>query len=326
MPSKEELLKLITKQISQQEIAKLYSVSQPTVSLWFKKYGLKSIIKTGGAMNIKDLVGKKFGKLTVLKLNSIDSHGKEYLCQCDCGNKKIIRGSSLTCGMSKSCGCQIGKGNIGKKHNKVAKSRIGKRFNRLLIIDVDSSNDNVNLMICKCDCGNTTKQIYADLVNGKVKSCGCYQKEEASKTGSKVGLNNYKNNYKWYFIKEGKKIKCRSGYEVIYANYLIKNNINFDYEPKCFKLGEGKRYTPDFYLIDKNIYIEIKGNFKNGENSHQKDNINIFKNEHKHKVLFWKDIVEECKLPYKAYHTYLRQSRKLKIKEEDYLANLYKYI
>ena len=77
---------------------------------------------------------------------------------------------------------------------------------------------------------------YYDIKSGKVVSCGCYQKEQASKTGSTTGLNNYKNNYCWYFIKNGEKIMCRSGYEVIYANYLIQNNINFQYEPKCFKL------------------------------------------------------------------------------------------
>lgn len=51
------------------------------VSIWFKKYNLKSNIKTGGAMNVKDLVGQKFGKLTVIKLDHVGKHGKEYLCE-----------------------------------------------------------------------------------------------------------------------------------------------------------------------------------------------------------------------------------------------------
>ena len=49
-------------------------------------------------------------------------------------------------------------------------------------------------MVCECDCGNITKQRYADLKNGKVKSCGCYNIEVASINGSTIGLNNYKNN------------------------------------------------------------------------------------------------------------------------------------
>ena len=32
-----------------------------------------------------------------------------WLCKCDCGNTKNIRGYSLERGDSKSCGCQIGK-------------------------------------------------------------------------------------------------------------------------------------------------------------------------------------------------------------------------
>ncbi|MBO0550232.1 hypothetical protein EXQ33_06640 [Clostridium botulinum] len=286
-----------------------------------KKYNLKSNIKTGGAINVKDLVGKKFGKLTVLKLDNIGIHGKEYLCICECGNKKVIRGSSLTSGVSQSCGCQIGKGNIGRVRDEVAKNRIGEKFNNLLIIGIDNSTVGINLMICKCDCGNITKQIYADLKTGKVKSCGCYQKEQASKTGSTIGLDNYKNDYNWYYIKNGEKIKCRSGFEVIYVNYLIKNNINFRYEPKCFKLDNGKRYTPDFYLIDENKYIEIKGSFKMNK-SHQEENVELFKINHKWDVLYWGDIVKQCNLHLKTYNSYLRRARKLNIKEEDYLANM----
>lgn len=325
MPNKEELQVYIDNLIPQHQIAKIYKVSQATISTWFKKYNLKSNIKTGGAMNIKNLVGQKFGKLTVLKLDNIGKHGKEYLCICECGNQKVIRGSSLTSGASQSCGCQIGKGNTGRVRDEIAKNRIGEKFNNLLIIDTDISKVGINLMICRCDCGNITKQIYADLKTGKVKSCGCYQKEQASKIGSNIGLNNYKNNYSWYFIKDNKKINCRSGFEAIYATYLIKNNIAFQYEPKCFKLDNGKRYTPDFYIIDDDKYIEIKGSFKMNE-SHQKENVQMFKTTHKWDILYWDDIVEQCKLPLKTYCSYLRRARKLNLKEEDYLANLYRYI
>ena len=43
--------------------------------------------------------------------------------------------------------------------------------------------------------------------------------------------------------------------------------------------------TPDFYLSKTDEWVEIKGSFKVG-NSHQKDNINIFKTNHNHKILF----------------------------------------
>lgn len=59
-------------------------------------------------------------------------------------------------------------------------------------------------MVCLCDCGNIKNLKYFDIKSGKVVSCGCYQKEQASKTGSTIGLNNYKNDYntnEWIEIK-----------------------------------------------------------------------------------------------------------------------------
>jgi predicted nuclease of restriction endonuclease-like RecB superfamily len=43
---------------------------------------------------------------------------------------------------------------------------------------------------------------------------------------------------------------------------LKKNNINFAYEPHSFYL-DGKYYTPDFYIPDKELYIELKGFWRN---------------------------------------------------------------
>ena len=50
--------------------------------------------------------GKRFGRWTVQKLDSIDSHRrKKYVCKCDCGTVKVVYMQSLTGGKSKSCGC-----------------------------------------------------------------------------------------------------------------------------------------------------------------------------------------------------------------------------
>jgi len=53
-----------------------------------------------------NLVGQKFGKLTVLKYAYNDSHGKKkWLCWCECGQKTIVSTSDLKGGHTKSCGC-----------------------------------------------------------------------------------------------------------------------------------------------------------------------------------------------------------------------------
>lgn len=48
-----------------------------------------------------NLLGKKFGKLTVIDL----ADNSMWLCKCECGNEKAIVTSSLINGCSKSCGC-----------------------------------------------------------------------------------------------------------------------------------------------------------------------------------------------------------------------------
>jgi transposase-like protein len=50
----------------------------------------------------------------------------------------------------------------------------------------------------------------------------------------------------------------RSSYEIAYAKYLDCNKIKWLYESKAFDLGE-TTYRPDFYLIQSNTYIEVKG-------------------------------------------------------------------
>jgi hypothetical protein len=54
---------------------------------------------------MKDLVGKKFDRLLVIKLDRKEATNYYWICRCTCGKKKSIRGSNLKNGKSKSCGC-----------------------------------------------------------------------------------------------------------------------------------------------------------------------------------------------------------------------------
>ena len=51
------------------------------------------------------LIGKKFGKLTVIRFDKIKNHKSYWLCICSCGNEKSVRRDHLTCGEVISCGC-----------------------------------------------------------------------------------------------------------------------------------------------------------------------------------------------------------------------------
>lgn len=54
----------------------------------------------------KDMTGKKFGKLTVVRYAG-PNHRKDatWLCKCDCGNEVVVQGQALRSGATVSCGC-----------------------------------------------------------------------------------------------------------------------------------------------------------------------------------------------------------------------------
>ncbi len=55
----------------------------------------------------KDLTGQTFTKLYVIKRAEGNSNFGEarWLCRCECGQEKIVLGSDLRKGITKSCGC-----------------------------------------------------------------------------------------------------------------------------------------------------------------------------------------------------------------------------
>jgi hypothetical protein len=73
--------------------------------------------KISSENNTIDLTNQHFEKLTVIKRAGSDTFNNAlWLCQCECGNKKIIAGFSLRKGDTKSCGCikSFGEATISK--------------------------------------------------------------------------------------------------------------------------------------------------------------------------------------------------------------------
>lgn len=61
---------------------------------------------------VKDITGKKYGKLSVISFSHInDCRMSVWNCLCDCGTHKKIRANSLSTGAVISCGC------YNKEHN-----------------------------------------------------------------------------------------------------------------------------------------------------------------------------------------------------------------
>lgn len=71
-----------------------------------KKETAKRNGKKSKGRYVKNLVGKKFGKLTVVELtNKRNNRNAVYKCKCECGTYKYVKSCSLLNGHTKSCGC-----------------------------------------------------------------------------------------------------------------------------------------------------------------------------------------------------------------------------
>ena len=56
--------------------------------------------------NLVGLAGKTFGRWTVLRRGEGPIRlGAHWVCRCECGSEKTVRGNTLTVGKSRSCGC-----------------------------------------------------------------------------------------------------------------------------------------------------------------------------------------------------------------------------
>lgn len=153
-------------------------------------------------MERKDLTGMVFGKLTVIEMlyNYNGTKRTKCLCRCECGNECVRDAYTLRTSELSSCGC-------GRKEyiqKRCGKDIDGMTFGRLTVLET-YWNMNPPRVKCKCECGNTVILRKNDVQHLHTQSCGCLQKERASKAnevdhtgkisnyGIKV-LNKYKQN------------------------------------------------------------------------------------------------------------------------------------
>ena len=53
----------------------------------------------------KNIIGKKFNRLTAIEYSHYKNGHSFWLCRCDCGNTRILPMNALRSGNTKSCGC-----------------------------------------------------------------------------------------------------------------------------------------------------------------------------------------------------------------------------
>jgi len=91
-------------------------------------YTFRDLIKGVSMRRMKDLTGQVFGKLTADSFSHKDSgNNAMWLWLCDCGKSKVIRGSEVARGQTKSCGCLVAENTVKRntKHG-MARTRVYK--------------------------------------------------------------------------------------------------------------------------------------------------------------------------------------------------------
>lgn len=249
--------------------------------------------KDVGGKNTIDLVGRKFGRLTVLERadDYVKPDGKrdlQWLCECECGNKIITLGRSLKSGGTQSCGCL-------RKEKTLETPRpftdlSGKVFGKLTVIDRAENKNGIIYWNCLCECGNMTCVASTNLKRNHVRSCGCLKHD----TPANVLLKNLigetfgeltvverapsrKGATYWKCVCScgnetvvastnlirGSTMSCgclsQSRGELKITEYLEENHINFESQKRFDDCRDKKPLPFDFYLPDYNICIEYDG-------------------------------------------------------------------
>ena len=134
----------------------------------------------------QDLIGCKFGKLTIIEEVRDQNNRLKLKCKCECGGETITTSDKLKTGHTKSCGClqkQRSLENLSKKPDNTV-DRTGIRYGRLIAIRNTYKKQGSNFIWeCQCDCGNVIEVNGKSLESGGTQSCGCLQKEKSRLNG-----------------------------------------------------------------------------------------------------------------------------------------------
>ena len=114
------------------------------------------------------MIGRQFGKWTVVSLAQQGGNGKHHrwLARCVCGTERVVNGSGLRSGASRSCGCTI--------QSKKKTISVGEVFGHLTIIQILPNDSDANRRcLVRCVCGAEKSVRTLSLFSKRTRSCGC---------------------------------------------------------------------------------------------------------------------------------------------------------
>lgn len=150
-----------------------------------------------------------FGKWLVLNEINCGKPGKQYECMCECGNIKIVSGTTLRAGKSTQC-----KDCMYNERFQPAKM-IGRRFGKWTVINYLGIRNRCNYYETRCRCGKIGHHYGTDLRAGKSTQCvDCHNKENAT-NNIKHGMHGLKIYNVWTSMKS----RCYSSSDSAYKWY-----------------------------------------------------------------------------------------------------------
>lgn len=122
--------------------------------------------------NKLNLIGQKFGRLTVVDTAPNKGKRTQWKCICECGNEYVGLTESLRNGTLRSCGCLRAE-TARSNGMKGLKDLSGQKFGKLTVLSYVGSNRERSSWKCECECGNIVIVNQMELTRGDTLSCGC---------------------------------------------------------------------------------------------------------------------------------------------------------
>lgn len=189
----------------------------------------------------KNLIGQCFGRWTVKeRAPNGASDQTRWLCECNCGNRRIVHRSSLIRDRSKSCGCLKKELATIWASDKFSKPiQHGKQFERLTVEHENGRSNGLITYLCTCVCGNQVTVRSAALRSGNTKSCGCLSIDMLKERSTTHGLSNKPHYSRW----------CHQVRREADSEWTIEmNDALLELQPGCVVCGSVDNLSIDHVL------------------------------------------------------------------------------